>query len=206
MPRAAPSRRSPKISKSPLSGSGAAVGRPSGLNLSPASEAAAQSGEASVLANISSPALIYFDAWDGDGYFRRDWNARLRRAALEEGTDGLIALARFLLANELAAEALGMLDLVVQAEPSLANDPHVRSLRGVASYMMHRLDDATEYFSHPSLANDPAANLWRAMIAVEEERWADAAGASLPAVQPSTTIRRSGSPASTSPMRGPHWS
>lgn len=174
MPRAAPSRRSPKISKSPLSGSGAAVGRPSGLNLSPASEAAAQSGEASVLANISSPALIYFDAWDGDGYFRRDWNARLRRAALEEGTDGLIALARFLLANELAAEALGMLDLVVQAEPSLANDPHVRSLRGVASYMMHRLDDATEYFSHPSLANDPAANLWRAMIAVEEERWADA--------------------------------
>jgi len=157
-----------------LIGSGAAIGRPSGLNLSPAAEGRAQSGEASVLANISSPALIYFDAWDGDSYFRRDWNARLRRAALEEGTDGQIALARFLLANQLAPEALGMLDLATQQEPSLANDPHVRSLRGVASYMMHRLDDAREYFSHPALAVDPAADLWRAMIAVGEERWADA--------------------------------
>ena len=157
-----------------LIGSGAAIGRPSGLNLSPAAEGRAQSGEASVLANISSPALIYFDAWDGDSYFRRDWNARLRRAALEEGTDGQIALARFLLANELAPEALGMLDLATGQEPSLDNDPHVRSLRGVASYMMHRLEDARGYFSHPALAVDPAADLWRAMIAVDEERWADA--------------------------------
>jgi len=157
-----------------LIGSGAAIGRPSGLNLSPAAEGRAQSGEASVLANISSPALIYFDAWDGDSYFRRDWNARLRRAALEEGTDGQIALARFLLANELAPEALGMLNLATGQEPSLANDPHVRSLRGVASYMMHRLDDARDYFAHPALAVDPAADLWRAMIAVGEERWADA--------------------------------
>ena len=157
-----------------LTGSGAAISRPSGLDLSPASEAGAQSGESSVLANISSPALIYFDAWDGDSYFRRDWNARLRRAALEEGTDGKIGLARFLLANELAPEALGMLDLAIQQDPSLANDPHVRSLQGVASYMMHRLDDAGTYLSHPALAMDPGADLWRAMTAVGEERWADA--------------------------------
>ncbi len=154
--------------------SGVAISRPEGLNLSPASEAAAAGAESSVLANISSPALIYFDAWDGDGYFRRDWNARLRRAALEEGTDGKVALARFLLANELAAEALGMLDLAIQQDASLANDPHVRSLQGVASYMMDRLTDAQAYFSHPALAVDPAADLWRAMTAVGEERWADA--------------------------------
>ncbi|WP_300543118.1 hypothetical protein [Maricaulis sp.] len=156
-----------------LTGSGAAIGRPGGLDLTPAGGASGRPDE-SVLANISSPALMYFDAWDGDGHFPEEWRARLRRAALEDGTDGQVALARFLLANQLAPEALGMIELAVGEEPALANDAHIRAMQGVASYMMNRLDDAEDYLAHASLAMDPAADLWRAMTAVGEERWQDA--------------------------------
>jgi tetratricopeptide (TPR) repeat protein len=156
-----------------LIGSGAVIGRPGGLDLTPDGGAAGQPDD-SVLANISSPALMYFDAWDGDGYFPEEWRARLRRAALEDGTDGKVALARFLLAHELAGEALGMIRLAVTADPALANDPHIRAMQGVASYMMNRLTDADAYLAHASLSMDPAADLWRAMTAVGEERWQDA--------------------------------
>jgi tetratricopeptide (TPR) repeat protein len=157
-----------------LTGSGAIVGRPGGLNLTPASETAGPSGDRSILANISSPALMYFDAWRGEGRYLDEWKARLRRAALEDGTDGQVALARFLLAHELASETLGMLELAIEEEAALANDPHIRAMQGVASYMMHRFDDADTYLAHASLAADPAADLWRALIAVGEERWQDA--------------------------------
>ena len=156
-----------------LVGSGVVISSPDGLNMTPAGGDSGRP-DASVLANISSPALMYFDAWDGDGYFPEEWRARLRRAALEDGTDGQVALARFLLANELAPEALGMLDLALETEPALANDAHIRAMQGVASYMMNRLDEAEQYLAHASLAMDPAAELWRAMSAVGEERWQDA--------------------------------
>ncbi len=157
-----------------LIGGGVAISRASGLDLTPAATVGRREADGSVLANISSPALMYFDAWRGAGYFADEWNARLRRTALEDGTDGRIALARFLLSRDLAPETLGMLELALDAEPELATDPHVRALQGVASYMMHRLDDADAYLAHASLAQDPAADLWRGMIAVGEERWQDA--------------------------------
>lgn len=156
-----------------LMGTGVVISRPGGLNLTPAGGDSGRPDN-SVLANISSPALMYFDAWDGDGYFPEEWRARLRRAALEDGTDGKVALARFLLANELAPEALGMIDLALEIEPALANDAHIRAMQGVASYMLNRLEDSEEYLSHASLSMDPAADLWRAMVAVGEERWQDA--------------------------------
>lgn len=155
-------------------GGGAVVGRPEGLNLTPSSDGARSQGDASVLANISSPALMDFDNWRGNGYFADEWRARTRSAAVQNSPDSRVSLARFLLAHDLAPEALGMLNLATRDEPDLANDSHVRALRGVASYMMHRLDDAQTYLSTPSLAMDPAADMWRGMIAVEQERWEDA--------------------------------
>ena len=157
-----------------LIGAGVAISRPSGLDLTPIAVAGRDDSDGSVLANISSPALMYFDAWKGAGYFPDEWSARLRRTALEDGTDGQLALARFLLARDLAPEALGMIRLVLDEEPELANDPHVRALQGVASYMMRRLEDAEGYLAHAGLTEDPSADLWRGMVAVGEERWLDA--------------------------------
>lgn len=189
-----------------LIGSGAAISRPSGLNLTPAATAGRVDAESSVLANISSPALMYFDAWRGTGPYLDEWNARLRRTALEDGTDGQIALARFLLARDLAPEALGMAELAVAAEPQLVDDPHVRSLQAVASYMLHRPEDASAYLSHASWPRTP--------LPISGEPWSRSvksagrmlAAGSIPARRPSITTRRNGRRASMPLMPAPHWS
>ncbi|MBR9825805.1 MAG: hypothetical protein GYB36_08385 [Alphaproteobacteria bacterium] len=157
-----------------VNNAGAIIGRPEGLNLTPSSSGARAQGDNAVLANISSPALMDFDAWRGDNYFADDWAERQRAAAMENSSDARIALGRFLLANNLAPEALGMLYMATHDEPQLEANAHIRALRGVASYMMHRLDDAEEYLSDASLSNDPAADMWRGMIAVHQERWEEA--------------------------------
>ncbi len=157
-----------------VNNAGAIIGRPEGLDLTPSADGGAGQGASAVLANISSPALMDFNAWAGEGYFADDWTTRQRAAAMENSSDSRIALARFLLANELAPEALGMLYMATHDEPELAVNAHVRALRGVASYMMYRLDDAEAFLADPSLANDPATDMWRGMIAVEQERWEDA--------------------------------
>jgi len=157
-----------------VNNTGAIIGRPDGLNLTPSTDGQRAQGDSAVLANISSPALMDFDSWSGDGYFADDWAMRQRAAAMENSSDARISLARFLLANELAPEALGMLYMATHDEPDLEVNAHVRALRGVASYMMHRLDDAEDYLADASLASDAATDMWRGMIAVEQERWEDA--------------------------------
>jgi tetratricopeptide (TPR) repeat protein len=153
---------------------GAAISREGGLDLTPASIALTGSSDAVLLANISSPAFMDFEGWKGEGRFLDEWRARQQRAALEDGPDGRIALARFLLGHGLAPEAVGILDLAIEIEPQLATDAHVRSLQGVANYFMSRPDTAIEYLADPSLVLDPAADLWRGMAALDQERWVEA--------------------------------
>ena len=88
--------------------------------------------------------------------------------------DALIALAQFYLAHEMGPEALGALDLTVQARPRLSNDPRVNAMRGAASYMMARYDDARRYFTVPQLINDASVQNWLGLIAVEQSNWAEA--------------------------------
>ncbi|WP_417470054.1 tetratricopeptide repeat protein [Maricaulis sp.] len=155
-----------------LIGAGAAIGRPGGLDLTPAGGPVSASGANA--AAMASPAMMHFAEWRGEGAFTPAWNARLRQSALEDSSESRIALARFLLARNMAPEALGMLDLAVDGEPQLGNDSGVRALQAVASYQMYRLDDAAGYLADPSLLLDPAADLWRGMVAVGQERWPDA--------------------------------
>tara|TARA_R110000868_G_scaffold179061_6_gene419050 strand:+ start:2144 stop:5572 length:3429 start_codon:yes stop_codon:yes gene_type:complete len=152
-----------------LIGAGAAIGRPGGLDLTPAASLIGE-GDANAAA-LASPAMLDFASWHGEGPFLPAWNARQRQSALEDTSESRIALARFLLARDMALEALGMLDFAIAREPQLASDSHVRSLQAVAAYEMNRLDDATRFLADPSLLVDPAADLWRGMIAVGLERW-----------------------------------
>ncbi len=156
-----------------ITGSGVMIGRPDGLDLTPSSNGN-RSAAVSSMAHLSSPAYVDFDGWAGERRFNQEWPERQRRAARNDGPDDRIALARFLVAHELGAEALGMLETAVDMEPQLATDAHVRALRGVASYQIGRIDEAEDYLADSALVRDPAASLWRAMVAIEQERWIDA--------------------------------
>lgn len=153
-----------------ITASGVMIGRPDGLDLTPSSDGSTTAA-ASTLAHLSSPAYVDFDGWGGERRYNQEWPDRQRRAAREDGPDGRISLARFLVAHELGAEALGMLDTAIEMEPQLATDAHIRALQGVASYQIGRIDEADEFLSDSALVRDPAASLWRAMVSIEQERW-----------------------------------
>tara|TARA_R110002072_G_scaffold92798_2_gene206149 strand:- start:255 stop:3677 length:3423 start_codon:yes stop_codon:yes gene_type:complete len=153
-----------------LEGQNAIFARPDGLALSPTTNGRIALVPASA---GSSPAFMDVAAWLGTGDFWQDY-ARLQRRAAAEDAPARVAFARFLLANELAPEALGVLATAIDVSPAIASDPHVNALTGVASLMIGRVEDARIAFSQPVLMADPAAAPWRALIAVEREEWEEA--------------------------------
>lgn len=102
-----------------------------------------------------------------------DRKAELERRAAEEGTQrgaatrARLDLARFLIAHELSAEALGALEIAAINQPQLSYDPSFRLMRAVASMMMGRAKDAETDLAVSGLASDPVAALWRGVAAHE---------------------------------------
>jgi tetratricopeptide (TPR) repeat protein len=106
---------------------------------------------------------------------------QLTRAAAEEGVregapvEARMALARYLLENEFAAEALGALRIVAINQGELVEiDPEYRLLRGAANVMMGRVHAAQPDLTASALMNNPSAALWRGYAAAQQQNWADA--------------------------------
>jgi tetratricopeptide (TPR) repeat protein len=106
---------------------------------------------------------------------------QLTRQAAEEGVregapvEARMALARYLLENEFAAEALGALRIVAINQGELVEiDPEYRLLRGAANVMMGRLQVAQPDLTASALMNNPSAALWRGYAAALQQNWADA--------------------------------
>lgn len=87
----------------------------------------------------------------------------LSMAAPEEQQEHRWQLAQFYLGNGMAADALGVLERMLQLEPDLKNAPVFRAARGVARLKLHHLADAYEDLGHPILDNEPEALLWRSL-------------------------------------------
>lgn len=143
--------------------------RPEGLVLSPTSDSILANGRRS----LDSPAFMDFARWQGEGAYWPEYRELYAQAAQGDTTDR-IALARFMIANGLAAETLGLIEVAIDRDPAVQGNAHAMALAGVASLMMGRIDEAHAAFSSPELRNDPGAAPWRAMIAAEREEWEEA--------------------------------
>lgn len=106
---------------------------------------------------------------------------QLTRRAAEEGVqegapiEARMELARFLLQNELAAEALGALRIVAINQGDIVEtDPEYRLMRGAANVMMGRANAGLADLNAPALMNNPSAALWRGYAASLRQEWADA--------------------------------
>jgi tetratricopeptide (TPR) repeat protein len=150
------------------------IGRPKGLALSSTSMQARNSPAPVGLPQPASlPALIDFSGWSktGEGGFNARYDQLLDLASQEAakgkggGVQARLALARFLVGSELAFEAIGVLNMIAKAEPSMSGDPEFRGLRGAARVIAGRFKDAQADFSSPALAEDPASALWRGYVA-----------------------------------------
>jgi tetratricopeptide (TPR) repeat protein len=105
----------------------------------------------------------------------------LNREAAEEGVapgapvEARMELARFLLQNDFAPEALGALRIVAINQGELVElDPEYRLLRGAANVMMGRANEAMPDLNASALANNPSAALWRGYAASLRNEWAEA--------------------------------
>src|SRR5262249_42807732 len=102
---------------------------------------------------------------------------RLQRTAAGEGVepgakaDARMQLARFLLANELSAEALGALRIAAMNQPDLEGQADFKLMRAAANLMLGRVKDAQLDLPSGVLADDPSAALWRGYAAAQEENW-----------------------------------
>lgn len=100
-----------------------------------------------------------------------------RRAANEgvgEGapTTARMALARFLLQNDFAPEALGALRVVAINQGEMAElDPEYRLMRAAANVMMGRAGAADADLTASTLASNPSAALWRGYAASLRKDW-----------------------------------
>ena len=102
----------------------------------------------------------------------------LQRRIAEVAQDRMNAmrfdLATLYTANDFYAESLGLLRRMEQVDSDVALDPSYNALRGATLVLMNRLEEARKDFEVHALANDADASLWRSLIAVKEQRWADA--------------------------------
>ncbi len=143
------------------------VSRPKGLALSSASGASTEP-VVQLLTSKEGPAFIDFARWsqaDNTDVIVAVRNLRgaVARIAESEGNKARLRLARYLLAQGLAPEALGEIQLIQAADAKLAGDPGLSAMKGAAQYMMGRYADTRTSLSEGKLSSDPHAALWRGM-------------------------------------------
>jgi tetratricopeptide (TPR) repeat protein len=159
------------------------IGRPLGLALSPSAAPQQVKADLDLPRPAALPGLIDYVNWPKTGSkgFLSRYNALVSAAAAEGAnhdkgspTIARMALARFLVGQELAFEAIGWLNDLAKESPQVMETPEFRGLRGIARVEARRFKEADADFSAPVLAEDPSSALWRAYIASQQAQWTEA--------------------------------
>ncbi len=152
------------------------IARPTGLALTLDTLPMAATSPDSFAHHGDAQSYLDFAAW------RRAYSGsflaterRLRTAIARQTSQGAnqarLALARFYLVNDFAAEALGTIRLIQGSDPALATDPRLLLMRAVANYEMGRYRDAHNDVAGAAFESDRHAALWRGLIEAALEDW-----------------------------------
>jgi hypothetical protein len=97
-------------------------------------------------------------------------------ASAGEGTKRLARynLARFYLANEMAAEAKAVLNVALADKANGGDEVIGTSLRALANVMLHRPEDALKDLADSEIGNQHDAPVWRAMAQARLGQWSQA--------------------------------
>ncbi|MCE9521818.1 MAG: hypothetical protein K8S25_05230 [Alphaproteobacteria bacterium] len=159
-----------------IDGSDVVVGRPAGLNISNAQFAQATSaGNAVPVSGGASGAFADFAAWSKPIAETRAEAVRKLMRLSSTSPGGMSAprmsLARFFIAEEFGAEALGVLANIAREDNTAEATPAFRIARAIANIEMARYREAMNDLSTEALANDPHAALWRGIAAAGARDW-----------------------------------
>ncbi|KQT53345.1 hypothetical protein ASG52_04240 [Methylobacterium sp. Leaf456] len=162
-----------------------AIGREGGMAVSGSDNVAAASGPprpADPPVGAVSDLVIDNDAWErarrGDvrTTLREALNGITEASRRDRGA-AHVALARTMMANGLAVEALGALATAAADDVVVEGDPLTLLMRGILLTRMGRLSEARPLLTAPALAANPEARLWRGLLDAEAGRWSDARAA-----------------------------
>lgn len=114
--------------------------------------------------------LLDFESWEtgplpDKGYTenRHELLYRLSTSTQEDRNEARWNLATFNLANNNAAEAYGILQVMGESEPGFIENPSYRATLAVANIKLRRFEEAIELLSHRSLVAELDAILWRSL-------------------------------------------
>ncbi|HEY0105261.1 MAG TPA: hypothetical protein VGB91_04195 [Rhizomicrobium sp.] len=163
------------------------ITHPGGLALTPPTMPVADS-PAAIAARGADPSFLDFAAWSkstGGSFLatERRMRAATARLNVEDAQHARLVLARFYLANGLAAEALGVIGLMQAQDPALQSDRQLQTMRAAADYRMGRTRDAHNDIAAAAFDADRDAALWRGLIEAAQEDW-DVARADLDRAEP----------------------
>ena len=146
------------------------ITQPGGLFLSsPVVAGGAEGGpvDTSMGAEVMTTGPLDIDKWlrGGNDKFvdeHRKLQSRLTFVKPDEKNAQRLEIARHYLANGFGAEALGVLRVMAQADPLIAESPAFKAVRGAANFLMNRDSDAIADLSDPALAADSHVQLFLA--------------------------------------------
>ena len=155
------------------------IATPNGLSLTEPQMAAADT-PAALARGVDGPSYIDFARWSkplGGNFLNQERQLRANAAKLstDDANRARLMLAKFYIANQFAAEALGYVNLMQASDPRLADDPQLQTIRAASDYMMGRYRDAHNDLSGASFDNDRHAAFWRGLSEAALENWGDAA-------------------------------
>ncbi|MBT4932913.1 MAG: tetratricopeptide repeat protein [Rhodospirillaceae bacterium] len=153
---------------------GVEVTNASGLQISPVAAALAADaklGDGLMIRSLTR--LFDLDRWrqaNLDTFEENKWKYQMAAAtASSSGQEkARMDVARFYFANGFGAEALGVLKIVAENRPEIAETEEFRGLRGAINVLMARYDDAREDLHHESLDKNDEARFWRATLQAYE--------------------------------------
>lgn len=159
-----------------LQGSRVTITRPGGLSLTAPSMPTAPDGLA---ATGISPSFLDFARWrpvSGGSFLNTERRLRTAAARLdpEKANIARLKLAHFYLANNFAAEALGVIGQMQSADPGLSGDMHLQTMKAAADLQMGRYRDAHNALAGAQFDSDRHAALWRGLTDAAMENWEDA--------------------------------
>lgn len=155
---------------------GYSLSSPDGLHISAVSpEAPVSSGQ-----TYSDKRLFNLSEWVRGGAETFDMEEEKLLLAITEvpedkKNDARLDLARFYLAHDMGAEAVGIMKIVDSDDSKLMQKPEIRALRGAASFLIRDFEVAREDLADPRLDGFAEAALWRAAVLAESNEWRDAA-------------------------------
>lgn len=144
--------------------------RSAGNNILSATKLSRDTGLSQAARDEQFSRLIDFDAWRiGEPWeYRKNKSRLLYELSLQPLSDRNAArwkLARFYIAHGRAAEAIGVLDRMLDEDPLLAQNSEYLAVRGVANFKQGRLEAASVDLSNKGLEAEQDAELWRVLVA-----------------------------------------